>query len=100
MATATEDNIKEIGGTKYVLRLFNTTDGLNIMKKLFTSGGFDDDVIKDVITKGVSIGSTSIDAKKFDNHFRGKYTELFELFNHVLVFNNMEINEKSEGSEE
>lgn len=95
------DNTIEIGGTTYVLKMFPTMTGLGLISKLEKSG-FTDEVILEVITKGAGIGSVNIDRKKFDEHFRGKYKELMELFAAVLKFNNLfpEAEDGEEGNEE
>lgn len=94
------ENTKEIGGTTYVLKMFPTMTGLGMISKL-EKNGFTDEVILEVITKGASIGSLSIDRKKFDQHFQGKYKELMELFAAVLKYNNLfPEDEGEEGNEE
>ena len=85
-----EDTTKQIGETTYVLKLFPTMVGLNIINRLTTGGGaYTEDIILDVVTKGAVIGSASIDRKKFDKHFSGKYSELMELFVEILKFNKL-----------
>lgn len=96
-------NVKEINGTAYVLKLFPTSTGLRIAQRLeraanSDTGILDPEMMQEVITKGASIGSVDIDAKKFDTHFRGKYADVFELYAEVLKFNKL-IPEASEGNE-
>ncbi len=97
-----EATTKEINGTTYVLKMFPTMTGLRLVQTLQREG-FAPEVIREVVTKGASIGSTAIDEKKFDSHFRGKYAELMELFAEVLKYNDLfpdESEGKEEGSEE
>lgn len=93
-----EEMIKEIGETSYSLKLFPTMTGLGIVQKLEREG-FSPEVVFEVVSKGASIGSLLIDRKKFDNHFRGKYGELMELFGEILKYNKI-MPEVEEGNEQ
>ena len=48
-----ENEIKQIGETSYVLKLFPAMTGLSIISRIEKSGGFTEDIILEVITKGV-----------------------------------------------
>lgn len=99
-----ENEIKQIGETSYVLKLFPAMTGLSIISRIEKSGGFTEDIILEVIAKGCAIGSTSIDRKKFDKHFAGKYAEMMELFAEILKYNKLfpeaQEAEGEEGNEE
>lgn len=78
------------GETVYNLRLFPTMLGLKIQRKL---AGLSEDnspepeLFFEVISAGCSINSIAVTAKKFDDHFKGKYAELLELFYAILTYN-------------
>lgn len=84
-----EDVTKQIGETTYTLKLFPTMTGLSIVTRLEALGTFTPEIIFEVVTKGAGIGSTVITEKKFNEHFRGRYGELMELFAEVLKHNKM-----------
>lgn len=94
-----EDATKQIGETTYVLKLFPTMVGLNIINRLQAAGSHTEDIVLDVVTKGATIGSATIDRKKFDKHFQGKYAELVELFGEILIYNKMFPDVEVEGDE-
>lgn len=93
------NEIKEIGGTEYVLKYFPTTKGLQILTRM-QNNGFSAEVIEEVIIGGCSIGSVAMDKKKFDSQFRGKYAELMELFAEILKYNKMFPEEEDESGNE
>lgn len=95
-----ELEIVEIGETSYNLKLFPTMTALEIISKLERQG-FTPEVMLEVVTKGATIGSVTIDRKKFDNHFKGRIKEVAELFGAILKHNNLLPEEEAEeGNEE
>lgn len=88
MSNEAELTIKEVGGTSYVMKMIPTTAAINIVKKLETQG-FSSEVIFEVINKGATIGSATIDIKKFDKHFAGKLKYATELFAEILKHNDL-----------
>lgn len=84
-----EEKIFTKGENNYKLRLFPTMLGLKIQRKLSQIGidGPEPEVIFEVISHGCSINNIAVSQKKFDEHFKGKYTELLEVFHEVLVYN-------------
>lgn len=69
----------------YIVTKLPATKGLKVQLKLVE--GIDVDLIKEVITSSVALGSVKMDDKKFDDHFSGRYAHLMDLFNKVLEFN-------------
>lgn len=94
-----EEITKQIGETTYVLKLFPTMLGLSIINRLQAAGAHTEEIILDVVTKGATIGSVTIDRKKFDKHFQGKYKELIELFGEILIHNKLFPDVEVEGEE-
>lgn len=88
MSNEAELTIKEVGGTSYVMKMIPTMTALGIVNKL-EKQGFTPEVIFEVVSKGATIGSATIDIKKFDKHFAGKIKELMELFAEILKHNNL-----------
>lgn len=84
-----EEKIITKGETQYILRLFPTMLGLKIQRKLATIGDGtpEPEVFFEVISAGCTINRIAVTAKKFDEHFKGKYTELMELFYEILAYN-------------
>lgn len=101
MAKEVENTIKEIGGTNYVMKMIPTMAALSIATRL-ESGQWPPapELIFDIVTKGASIGSVTIDAKKFDSHFAGKLTDLMQLMVAVLKHNKLVPDDVEEGNEE
>lgn len=87
----------EVGGEIYNLRKFRALAGLSIQKDIHDAGLFSEEGINvmalnpeqifKVISLGCSKGSVAFDQKTFDNHFAGKYTEIFQLLALVLEYN-------------
>lgn len=87
----------EVGGEIYNLKKFKAMAGLAIQKKihesnLFTEEGInvmalEPETMRDIVMLGCSKGSVNFDAKGFDNHFTGKYMEVFQLVAEILMFN-------------
>ena len=84
-----EDKIFSKNGTDYKLRLFPTMMGLRIQRKLSQIGeeGPEAELFFEVISNGCSINSIAVSQKKFDDHFKGKYMELLEVFQEILTYN-------------
>lgn len=80
--------VKEIGGVGFVMKYFPTMAALEILSKLDTQG-FSPDVVFEVISKGCTIGSVSIDRKRFDKQFQGKIKDCMELFAEILKHNKL-----------
>lgn len=87
----------EVGGEIYHLKKFKALIGLSIQKEihdvgLFTEEGINvmalspEQILK-IIANGCSKGSVSFDQKTFDNHFAGKYMEIYTLVAEVLAYN-------------
>lgn len=79
---------KEIGGVHYTMKYFPTMKALEILGKLDTHG-FSPEVVFDVISNGATIGSVTLDRKRFDKQFQGKIKECMELFAECLKFNKL-----------
>lgn len=84
-----EQKILTKGETNYQLRLFPTMLGLKLQRKLSMIGeaGPEPETFFEVISQGCSINSIAVSQKKFDDHFRGKYEELLEVFYAILAYN-------------
>lgn len=85
-----EEKIITKGETDYKLRLFPTMLGLKIQRRLATSDqnvGPEPETIFEVVSNGCYINTIGVTAKKFDEHFKGKYTELIEIFYEILAYN-------------
>ena len=93
----------EVGGENFIIKQLPVMVGLEIQHKLM-NGGSTPELIRETICKGVQKGSASLDEKKFDKLFKGKYKQLYELFNEVLAFNFGDMGDdpldESEGTEE
>lgn len=80
-----------IGSTTYRLKYFPALEGWDLQARVYDCEKDQrlpsSSLIFDVISKGVSIGASSIDEKKFNKHFAGKYSEILELFQEVCLFN-------------
>lgn len=100
----------EVGGEIYNLKKFKAMDGLAIQKEIHEAGLFTDDginvmalspeAILKIISKGCSKGSMAFDQKAFDNHFAGKYMEIFQLVAEALMFNFSDPNAQTDDTEE
>lgn len=84
-----DDKIFTKNGTDYKLRLFTTTVGLKIQRKLSMVGpeGPEAEVFFEVLSNGCYINNIAVSQKKFDDHFKGKYGELLEVFSEIIAFN-------------
>lgn len=92
--------VKEIDGVGYVLKLFPAMVGLSFISRLEREG-MSPEVIRDVIVKGCSIGSSGMTEAKFNTQFAGKYKPMMELFAEILQHNNLFPEaEGEEGNEE
>lgn len=96
-----EFTTKEVGDTTYVMKMFPAMFGLSIVNRMEKEGG-SPEIIKDVITKGATIGSVAITDAKFNTHFAGKYEDIMTLFYEILKYNKLMPDEQGngEGSEE
>lgn len=87
----------EVGGEIYNLRKFKALIGLAVQKEIHEAGLFTEDGINvmaltpeqifKIISNGCSKGSMAFDTKSFDNHFAGKYIEIYQLVAEVLLYN-------------
>lgn len=87
----------EVGGEIYNLKKFKALIGLAVQKEIHEAGLFTDDGINvmaltpeqilKIISNGCSKGSVAFDQKTFDNHFAGKYMEIYHLVAEVLMYN-------------
>ena len=87
----------EVGGEIYNLRKFRALTGLSVQKEIHEAGLFSDEGINvmaltpeqifKIISNGCSKGSMAFDTKSFDNHFAGKYMEVYQLLAEILMFN-------------
>lgn len=99
----------EVGGEIYNLKKFKAMVGLAIQKEIHEAGLFTEDginvmalspeAILKIISNGCSKGSVSFDQKTFDNHFAGKYMEIFQLVAEVLMFNFSDPNVEADSEE-
>lgn len=76
----------EVEDRLYILTKFPATKGLQIQMKL-AEGRLDPELVRDVIVSSVAVGSVKMDAKRFDDHFSGRYKHMMDLFNEVVAFN-------------
>lgn len=87
----------EVGGEIYNLRKFKALIGLAVQKEIHEAGLFTEDGINvmaltpeqifKIISNGCSKGSMAFDTKSFDNHFAGKYIEIYQLVAEILMYN-------------
>lgn len=87
----------EVGGEIYNLKKFKALIGLAVQKEIHEAGLFTDEGINvmaltpeqilKIISNGCSKGSIAFDQKTFDNHFAGKYMEIYHLVAEVLMYN-------------
>ena len=87
----------EVGGEIYNLKKFRALTGLSVQKEIHEAGLFTDDGINvmaltpeqilKIISNGCSKGSIAFDQKTFDNHFAGKYMEIYHLVAEILMYN-------------
>lgn len=87
----------EVGGELYNLKKFKALIGLGVQKEIHEAGLFTDEGINvmalspeqilKIISNGCSKGSVAFDQKTFDNHFAGKYMEIYHLVAEILMFN-------------
>ena len=87
----------EVEGEVYNLKKYRALMGLSIQKEIHDAGLFSEEGINvmalnpeqifKVISLGCSKGSVAFDQKTFDNHFAGKYAEIFQLLALVLEYN-------------
>jgi len=87
----------EVGGEIYNLKKFKALIGLAVQKEIHEAGLFTDDGINvmaltpeqilKIISNGCSKGSVAFDQKTFDNHFAGKYMEIYHLVAEILMYN-------------
>ena len=87
----------EVGGEIYNLKKFKALIGLAVQKEIHEAGLFTDDGINvmaltpeqilKIISNGCSKGSIAFDQKTFDNHFAGKYMEIYHLVAEILMYN-------------
>lgn len=87
----------EVGGEIYNLRKFKALIGLAVQKEIHEAGLFTEDGINvmaltpeqifKIISNGCSKGSMAFDTKSFDNHFAGKYMEIYQLVAEILMYN-------------
>ena len=87
----------EVGGEIYNLKKFKALTGLAVQKEIHEAGLFTDEGINvmaltpeqilKIISNGCSKGSIAFDQKTFDNHFAGKYMEIYHLVAEVLMYN-------------
>jgi len=87
----------EISGEIFHLKKFKAMIGLAVQKEIHEAGLFTDDGINvmaltpeqilKIISNGCSKGSIAFDQKTFDNHFAGKYMEIYHLVAEVLMYN-------------
>jgi len=80
-----------VDGQDYLVTKFPADFGWDLQSKLAEFAGLgkmpDAATMKEVICKGVAIGSVEFSAAKFNDHFSGKYTHLMKLFEEVLKYN-------------
>ena len=87
----------EVGGEIYNLKKFKALVGLAVQKEIHEAGLFTEEGINvmaltpeqifKIISNGCSKGSIAFDSKVFDNHFAGKYMEIYQLVAEILMFN-------------
>ncbi len=87
----------EVGGEIYNLKKFKALIGLAVQKEIHEAGLFTDEGINvmaltpeqilKIISNGCSKGSIAFDQKTFDNHFTGKYMEIYHLVAEILMYN-------------
>ena len=87
----------EVGGEIYNLKKFKALMGLGVQKEIHEAGLFTEEGINvmaltpeqilKIIANGCSKGSMAFDQKTFDNHFAGKYMEIYQLVAEILTFN-------------
>jgi len=87
----------EVGGEVYNLKKFKALTGLAVQKEIHEAGLFTDEGINvmaltpeqilKIISNGCSKGSVAFDQKTFDNHFAGKYMEIYHLVAEILMYN-------------
>lgn len=87
----------EVGGEIYNLKKFKALIGLAVQKEIHEAGLFTDEGINvmaltpeqilKIISNGCSKGSVAFDQKTFDNHFAGKYMEIYHLVAEILMYN-------------
>jgi hypothetical protein len=89
------DNQKELtlGESKYMLVAFPAMTGLTILNEVMkvigsTDGSeFKPEFIRIVIMKGSQLNTIAWTEKRFDDHFKKKYKEMYQLFQEILDFN-------------
>lgn len=97
MLNAFQTKEVEVGGEIYNLKKFKALTGLAVQKEIHEAGLFSDEGINvmaltpeqilKIISNGCSKGSIAFDQKTFDNHFAGKYMEIYQLVAEILMFN-------------
>lgn len=104
-------NSKEvhIGGQVYNLRKFKALDGLKVHQYVLKSGLITDDginilalepdMLMEIVCKGCTKGSITLDAKKFDTEFAGRIQDVYQLTSEILGFNFADPNEQAVDSE-
>ena len=99
----------EIGGELYNLRKLKALVGLAVQKEIHDAKLFSDEGINvmaltpeqifKIISNGCSKGSVAFDQKTFDNHFAGKYVEIYQLVAEILMFNFADPNAEADTAE-
>ena len=97
MLNAFQTKEVEVGGEIYNLKKFKALTGLAVQKEIHEAGLFSEEGINvmaltpeqifKIISNGCSKGSIAFDQKTFDNHFAGKYMEIYQLVAEILLFN-------------
>lgn len=97
MLNAFQTKEVEVGGEIYNLKKFKALTGLAVQKEIHEAGLFSEEGINvmaltpeqilKIISNGCSKGSIAFDQKTFDNHFAGKYMEIYQLVAEILMFN-------------
>lgn len=100
----------QIGDDLYYLRKFKAMKGLEVQREVLESGAFSEEgvnvaklkpeILRDIIVNGCTKGSIRFDNAKFDEHFSGKYMELYQLVAEILMFNFADPNEQPDVTEE
>lgn len=95
----TEVVTKEILGVGYVMKAFPALTAVSFINRIEREGMMSETLIKDVVLKGCTIGSSAMTEQKINKNFEREVLKLLELYTEILKFNNL-VPEESEGNEE